>query len=379
MNLAKTYFRPIMHGRSMQKIKGMIMLKNPVHSENGSIPGMGRVAASYAAVHFLVDFSCAFFMFYAIRGTEHWHLCLLLYNFFAFAMQMPIGLLADKLNRNAICAAAGCVLVALAYGCVGVPIAATVILGLGNALFHVGGGIEVLNVSGGKSGPLGIFVSPGAFGIYFGTALGSQAGLPPLAVVLLLLVVSALILLSDYTKKRSFISDNQPLNLKDAGIPHVLLAIGCLFVVVYLRSYVGLILTFPWKGEGYWGTALICAVVFGKAAGGILADRIGAIKASILSLGLSAAAFLFSGNPLCGTAAVFLFNMTMPITLWAVARALPGAKGFSFGLLTFGLFLGFCPVYLGVDPLVTAPAGFALASLASLALLFVGLKKAAPS
>lgn len=39
--------------------------------------------------------------------------------------------------------------------------------------------------------------------------------------------------------------------------------------------------------------------------------------------------------------------MTMPVTLWAVARILPGAKGFSFGLLTFALFLGFCPSYLG--------------------------------
>lgn len=347
-----------------------------IHNNRTPVTRTGLIVATYAAAHFLVDFSCAFLMFSRIRFSEQWYLCLLLYNFLAFAMQMPIGLLADRLNRNAVCAAAGCALAALAYPISGMHMAAVLALGIGNALFHVGGGIDVLNISRGKSGPLGIFVSPGAFGIYFGTLLGNQSGIPRAAVVILLLVTAVMILLLQYSGKRSFISDNLPLSLKDAGSPYALLIIGCLFVVVCLRSYVGMVLNFPWKGEGYWGLVLVCAVVLGKAAGGILADRIGAVMASAISLGLSAAAFLFSGVPLWGILAVFLFNMTMPITLWAVARMLPGAKGFSFGLLTFGLFLGFVPVYLGEDFLATAPAGFAVASLISLALLLVGLKKA---
>jgi FSR family fosmidomycin resistance protein-like MFS transporter len=68
--------------------------------------------------------------------------------------------------------------------------------------------------------------------------------------------------------------------------------------------------------------------------------------------------------------------MTMPITLWAVARILPGVKGFSFGLLTFGLFLGFMPVYFGLNPIIHTSLGFAMASLISLGLLLAGLRKA---
>ena len=58
--------------------------------------------------------------------------------------------------------------------------------------------------------------------------------------------------------------------------------------------------------------------------------------------------FLFSAHAVAGAAAIFLFNMTMPITLHALAQRTPGCKGFSFGLLTFALFLGFVPVCLGL-------------------------------
>ena len=40
--------------------------------------------------------------------------------------------------------------------------------------------------------------------------------------------------------------------------------------------------------------------------------------------------------------------MSMPITLRGAADALPGMPGFSFGLLTFALFLGFLPTWLGI-------------------------------
>ena len=39
-------------------------------------------------------------------------------------------------------------------------------------MFHVGGGLEVLNGSP-KAAPLGVFVSPGAVGLYLGTVFAS--------------------------------------------------------------------------------------------------------------------------------------------------------------------------------------------------------------
>lgn len=311
-----------------------------------------------------------------MQGTESWYLCLLFYNFCAFALQMPFGLIADRLNRNTWVAAAGCVFVAVAFLLGKYYIAAAVLAGVGNGLFHVGGGIDVLNISREKSGALGLFVSPGAFGIFFGTMLGKQQALSTVLIALILLAAAVLIpaVLSGFRYTKA--SGNDPVSFSSVTSPKIMLVLLCLFFVVCMRSYVGMIINFPWKKEGAWGLILVCGVVLGKAIGGLLADRMGSIWASVVSLGLSAVLFMFSGVPLLGVAAVFFFNMTMPITLWATARILPGAKGFSFGLLTFGLFLGFAPVYLGLEPLFTAAAGFALAAVISLVLLLIGLRRA---
>ncbi len=80
--------------------------------------------ALYGAAHFWVDLSCALLLFRTLSAQPDPALSLLLYNFCAFALQMPLGLLADRLDRNALVAAAGCVLVALAYG---VPLTLTAV------------------------------------------------------------------------------------------------------------------------------------------------------------------------------------------------------------------------------------------------------------
>ena len=64
--------------------------------------------------------------------------------------------------------------------------------------------------------------------------------------------------------------------------------------------------------------------------------------------------YLLSEAAIFGLTAVFLFNMTMPLTLYLLADKFPNQPGFAFGLLTFGLFLGFLPVYWQTD-LVLAP------------------------
>ena len=329
----------------------------------------------YALAHLLVDFACAFLVFRQGADADTRYIGFLLYNACAFALQMPLGLLADRLNKNALCAALGCVLVAAAYGFAGVPFAAAVIAGLGNGLFHIGGGIDVLNAAGGKAGALGVFVSPGALGIFLGKLLVRQSGVAGSVIVMLLLLAAAgAILALRYRKDRGFAADNAPVSFDHALSPVVLAAGLCLFLVVCLRSYTGMTLAFPWKGDGYWGYALVLSVFLGKAAGGFLADRYGAVRTAAVTLALASVLFLLPGVPLAGVTAVFLFNMTMPITLWGVVRLFPGAKGFAFGLLTFGLFLGFVPVWLGYSQLLNLGPGFATAAAGSLLLLAAGLK-----
>ena len=55
-------------------------------------------------------------------------------------------------------------------------------------------------------------------------------------------------------------------------------------------------------------------------------------------------------------------------------RLIPGAKGFAFGLLTFALFLGFLPTWLGWPSVLIQPWAMALTALVSAILLLLGLK-----
>ena len=274
---------------------------------------------------------------------------------------MPLGLLAGRLNRNGLTAASGCGLIALAHF-LPLPLAAAVTAGVGNALFHLGGGMDVLNGCGKRAAALGVFVSPGALGLYLGTRWSGKAplGLAPVG----LLVLAAALL-----RRRP--SKNVPLDVTLSGGwgPLVLLVL-----VVVLRSYMGIQQSFPWRSGG-WALALLLAAVLGKAAGGFAMDRLGPRRAAAWSLGGAAALYLCAALPLPGTLAAFLFNMTMPVTLWAAAQRVPGAKGFAFGLLTFGLFLGWLPAYLGWPNLLSTPWACAALSLISLALLWPALKE----
>ncbi len=323
-----------------------------------------RRTAVYAAGHFLVDFACALAMFRFARQTAAWQEAVLLYNFCAFALQMPFGLLADRWGHGRFFAAGGCLLVSVAYLLPAAPLLMSVAAGIGNALFHIGGGLDTLHTSEGRAGLLGIFVSPGAFGLFLGAILGKGSAPAVFVPLLLLLAAAAILLLCGGIGYAPFFLD-----LSRAGA----LAGFSLFLVVCLRSYAGFLFAFPWKTGALAWVFTLC-VVLGKTAGGLLYDRIGSRQTSVISLGLAAALFLLSGNPLCGCAAVLLFNMTMPVTLRAAADWMPGAKGFSFGLLTFALFLGFLPSYLGL-PGVSAGWMYAALAVLSLTLLLPALKK----
>lgn len=315
----------------------------------------------YSLAHFWVDLSCAFLTYRTLLGAEELALCLLFYNFCAFALQMPLGLIADRLNHNGRVAAVGCLLTASAYFCP-LPLLTATVAGVGNALFHLGGGIDVLNDAQKKAAALGIFVSPGALGLFIGTAWG-QSTTPALWVAPLGLMLLAAVIL----RYAGGPSGNAPIDPTPIRDYKPLLP---LFLVVVLRSYMGMNQSFPWKGTGAWALILTLALVSGKTAGGFLMDRLDPRKASALSLLLAAILYLFCDHPICGTLAVFLFNMTMPITLWAAVKVMPGAKGFAFGLLTFGLFIGYIPTWLGWPSLLNSPTDYALMAVVSLLLLW---------
>ncbi|MBC5710020.1 hypothetical protein H8S75_18850 [Hungatella sp. L12] len=362
----------------------------------------------YALVHMAVDLSCAFLVYTYVLGGEQWYLWLLLYNFCAFALQMPIGAAADRLDRNSCVAVGGCagVLAGLLLGIAGFPAGAAVVAGIGNACFHVGGGIDVLNRSERKAAPLGIFVAPGALGIFLGTMLG-RAGTEAAVWIGGLLILSAVVIRAAAGREKLWLtSGNAPFSfsvpsssvpsssMPSSSVPsgRTLMAAACFLAAVILRSYSGMIQNFPWKdtlaGSGF---ILAGAVVLGKMAGGVLADKLSIQRTAFRSMCAAAVGFLCLVYPAAGILAVFFWNMSMPLTLWAVSKVFLGAKGFGFGLLTFGLFVGFCPARLGGSSVggpvqsgirfmagnASSPVGMALMAVVSLLLLGWGLKQVA--
>ena len=334
---------------------------------------MRRRLALYTACHLLVDWACILLVTGPLRQSAStrtdWLWLILLYNACAFAMQLPLGVLADRLGRSWRIAALGAVLVAAGWLCRALPLPACAVAGIGNALFHLGGGREVLLLSGARAGPAGVFVASGALGVWLGVwcARTGQVGLLlPLGVMLL----SGLCM--DRLGRRP---PEGTRTWKAAGLtgPAVFGA-ALLTLTVVLRSWVGTQMDFPWK-TGLWGLIVVLCVVAGKALGGLLGDRFGWTGTGLVTLLLAAVCFLPSFRLIgAGLVAVLLFNTTMAITLAALARmAGPDHCGAAFGLTTFALFLGLIPDLLSWPDRGASPLGLCLSALISAALLTGGL------
>lgn len=299
--------------------------------------------AIWSALHFFVDMVCAWAMFAFF--SEGNYDSFLIYNFCAFALQLPMGTLLDLIRPKhhrlpSVCAALGAAVTVIG------ALVHPAVLGIGNALFHIGSGIDVLehDFSRNRKGrELGIFVAPGAIGLYVGMLLGKGTG--TLSVLLGAAAVMAVLLVLRFLRGEESESERYG----QGSFRSVFVLVGCAFAVVVLRSWVGLSVSFSWKTVPVLSAAAVVCAASGKICGGLLAARFGLIRTGAVTLVLAAVFYLLGDLPVCGLAAVLLFNMSMPLTLCLLAQRFPQLPGFSFGLLTFGLFLGFLPVYWKIE------------------------------
>ena len=332
-----------------------------------------KIVGIYSVIHFIVDLSCAVLVSNLVTQkmgqSIDLFIAIIIYNFFAFAVQLPIGIIADKVNKNALCSAIGCLLVAIAFAFADLGIISCIIAGIGNAMFHVGGGIDVLNISDKKATLSGIFVSTGAMGIFLG-GKSISIGFNKYYIVILLLIISAMLLFGLYNQIKNQVNNSKITVIKLTK--NELIAIICIFITVCIRSYVGMILAFDWKSTFAFSLLAIFGVFFGKMIGGVIGDKIGFEKISI-SLLISAICFVFSfTNPIIGIIAILLFNMTMPITLICLSNIFENNKGLAFGLLTLALFVGSVPTFVGYNQLFTKTGLFSI-TLISAIILYVAL------
>lgn len=333
------------------------------------------VLGVFSCMHFLVDAACAFAMYGVFQGKDAWYWHIFLYNFCAFALQMPLGVVLDGICRgksavekyrcSAGIAVLGAVLT-LAGGFTHV-----IVLGIGNALFHVGGGAGTIWSSEEERSVctrLGVFVAPGALGLFLGNVWSQSAvrGWITLAGALALLCFGGMLLWlgrgEGFGSCFGRFGENR--SASKGGM-----VVVCCFLVVVLRSYVGMAVVFPWKNTVFLGVVCTAAVAGGKAAGGFLSDRIGIYRAVTVSLVFAALMYGLGSFWGAGILALLFFNMTMPLTLFLMWKEMREQPGLAFGVLTFALFLGFLPVYFqNVLPMDYRLTG-SLGSLLSLVML----------
>ncbi len=337
------------------------------------------MTAVYSMLHMLVDGICALTMFGHFVDSEKGYFYFLIYNFCAFALQMPLGVLQDALNlwykdrkkEFSYCfAVAGVGLTLLG------ALLHPAVLGIGNALFHVGGGVGTIRedkAKGWKGRGLGVFVAPGALGLYLGRMLAGNGAWKTGMLVAVCLMVILTVTAGVLYKGLSYLMETVEKHEREkAQKGCVILGLSC-FLVVILRSYIGMAVSMPWKQVPILGLISVLAVVCGKAAGGFLAVRLGYGKTTLLTLLIAALGYLGLELAPLGILALFAFNMTMPMTLYLLIRALPRLPGFSFGLLTFGLFLGFLPMYFGWQTGCSGQLTGGLGSILSMVILLSGI------
>lgn len=327
----------------------------------------------YGLAHAVVDATCAAMLFSVPvsynTGNIDFYFLVITYNVFAFGLQPFFGRLTDLWQAPRWSAIAGCGMVAVSvFGLNLSPVLSICVAGIGNALFHVGGGSVSLNLTPGKAAAPGIFVAPGALGLATGIVMGREGYFVPSAFVMAL----GISCLGMFALKNVRIDYNRA--SPGCHFPYFVLVLLLLLASISIRSLIGMGVEFSWKTNAPLLAILTLSVVGGKAVGGLLADRYGWVAVSVTALATSAPLVAFGGNaPYVGILGMFLFNMTMAVTLVAIAGMFPGRPGFGFGLPCLALLIGAFPAFTEFRSFLADPWLVLFIIFGSAGILLVGL------
>ena len=327
----------------------------------------------HAAAHLLVDALCAATLFGPVKAAARdLGLMILFYNTLAFSTQCLVGLAADRVKKHVPAASLSMLAVAAGFALPVPPLVRVLLVGLGNSVFHVAGGAFTLEKSRGRAAGLGVFVAPGAIGLTLGTLWPS---LGTLFAVLLTLCAVLEIPLSHILRGREPGGETaETVPEPAADRRKILAAILLLTAAVAIRAVGGSAASFPWKTGAAASLILTMAVWAGKTAGGFLCDRTGPIRPAMISIPAAAVCIAFcSAWMFPSLIGQFALNLTMPVTLWLLYRAMPGDPGLAFGLAASALWPG---TIAGKLIRLTGPAAQALTVLTILFGLFAVLYSA---
>jgi FSR family fosmidomycin resistance protein-like MFS transporter len=324
----------------------------------------------YSTAHFVVDACCAATVFATVAPSElsagRIAALFLVYNSLAFGLESPFGLVVDALQKPRLAAILGCLLCASAFLLTSMPAVTAIVAGIGNALFHVGGGSICLQATPQRATGPGFFVAPGSAGLLFGSVLGRQG----LGMSLFLIPIALVVCWG-------MACTAVPSVIRSTGTPKTVgridLVVALLLLPIVVRTMLESIVHFPWATQPGLLIGLTAALVLGKAIGGMLGDRWGWMQVGIGSL-LVSLPFLVCApvNHLAALPGVFFLSVSTSITLAAIAEVLPGRPAFAFGMTCTAILLGLFPAMLGQSS--DKPFFVSLIILLSIISLYWGLR-----
>ena len=279
-----------------------------------------RLTGVSALLHFLVDGLCICCLYLTTADCAEMVMTYVVYNVLAFLTQPLTGWMADSLKQKHWMLLASVLLLTLAVMMASVTtdngkqttgyglLIVSVLLGIGNSLFHVWGGKQTAVRTENDIRALGVFVSTGAFGLAIGAVFASWLLLYALLLSICLLAMTAVFL---FPERRYTYED------------------GC-------YSVFG-----DWNGIWFF-IVLIMLIVAARSFAGE-AFTVGITKGRVLILVLGAI-LCFIGKDVhisVVLTGLFLVNCTMPITLYWANVFLRGREGLAFGLLAAALMPGY--------------------------------------
>ena len=261
------------------------------------------------------------------------------YNFCAFALQLPMGIVLDlwpRAVKDAFFAGIALLVAGGVLGLCGRPTLPVICACcVGNGLFHLSAGKLILDRTDGRSAPIACFISTGALGLLAGKMLATAHAplLIPLLAVSLLAGCMAAMRVVPFAVAR-------PHRFRRLPLVNGCLMAG-LFILIVGRSSV--ILTYGSIG-GATAFLLIGAFVSlsGQVLGGCLAGVIG--RRFVVAANLVGALLLYQGvgmdSPVVALAVLFLAQMATGPVLSLVCDCMGRASGTAFGFNCLGLFVG---------------------------------------
>ena len=288
-------------------------------------------------LHFLVDYISISVLVKFSNGLDVEKAALLacIYDFLAFATQPLLGALADLFHKEKYFVLGSIALLVIGFF-VPIPYLALSFVGVGNALFHVFAGKNVMDESE-KSAPLGVFISTGALGL----SLALNYSLPRLRYIFLaLLVLLGALYFSLRRKEEPIIKLEQAEATVKAGkrvypIPLILVSGG-----VLIRSVLGYLPTYSGSALAIEPILVALFVFLGKAIGGFILDEFGGIPLFVASALFTSLGIISYSEPFFRFIFALGVNLPMAFTLYYAKKAIPAYSGFAFGLLAALLLLG---------------------------------------